>query len=357
MHFAGSIVVPESVENPLKYYRQQHGEEPRADRERGRGRGAALHLLARPPRPTASPSRCRSPRTRRPQPINPYGWSKLMTERMLRRRRRRPSAQLLRAALFQRRRRRSRTGASGQSTAGATHLIKVAVEAATGKRGHVDVFGTDYDTPDGTGVRDYIHVSDLAAAHVARARAADRRARARATCMNCGYGRGFSVLEVLDAVDRVTNLRIERRLAPRRAGDPDALVADNAPDPRDPAVAAAARRPRHDRRRRAGLGAQAGRARLSRKFFQQASASLEWTCRSAAVVAAAIVQSCAGRVVTALQQGRADGLFGRPRFENRGNAHETRFHGSSRGRPDGAQRLRRRRREMSPPTTSAKTTI
>ena len=117
-------------------------------------------------------------------------------------------------------------GRSGQSTKGATHLIKVAVEAAIGKRGHVDVFGTDFETPDGTGVRDYIHVSDLAAAHVD---ALQRLIEAPETSyvMNCGYGRGFSVLEVLDSVDRVTNLQIERRMAPRRAGDPPALVADN----------------------------------------------------------------------------------------------------------------------------------
>ena len=105
-------------------------------------------------------------------------------------------------------------------------MIKVAVEAAIGKRAGVDVYGSDFDTADGTGVRDYIHVSDLAAAHVA---ALDQLIAepGRSLTMNCGYGKGFSVLEVLDAVDRVTNLRIERRLAPRRAGDPPALVADN----------------------------------------------------------------------------------------------------------------------------------
>ena len=117
-------------------------------------------------------------------------------------------------------------GRSGQSTKGATHLIKVAVEAATGKRGHVEVYGTDFDTPDGTGVRDYIHVSDLAAAHVV---ALERLIAepAESLTLNCGYGRGFSVSEVLDSVDRVTNRRIERRPMPRRAGDPPALVADN----------------------------------------------------------------------------------------------------------------------------------
>jgi UDP-glucose 4-epimerase len=102
----------------------------------------------------------------------------------------------------------------------------VAVEAAVGKRSHVSVYGKDYDTPDGTGVRDYIHVSDLAAAHV---HALEKLIEDPETShiMNCGYGRGFSVLEVLDAVDRVTNMKIERRQEARRPGDPDALVADN----------------------------------------------------------------------------------------------------------------------------------
>jgi len=116
-------------------------------------------------------------------------------------------------------------GRSGQSTAGATHLIKVAVEAALGKRDSVAVFGTDYDTPDGTGVRDYIHVSDLANAHLLALEALIDEPE-RCLTMNCGYGRGFSVLEVLDAVDRVTNLKIERVIAGRRAGDPDSLVSD-----------------------------------------------------------------------------------------------------------------------------------
>jgi UDP-glucose 4-epimerase len=117
-------------------------------------------------------------------------------------------------------------GRSGQSTTGATHLIKVAVEAAIGKRASVSVFGTDFDTPDGTGVRDYIHVSDLAAAHVA---ALDLLIAepTRSHFLNAGYGRGFSVQQVLDAVDRVTNLKIERRLEGRRPGDPAELIADN----------------------------------------------------------------------------------------------------------------------------------
>ena len=100
------------------------------------------------------------------------------------------------------------------------------MEAATGKRSHVSVFGTDYATPDGTGVRDYIHVSDLAAAHV-HALEALIASPTESHILNCGYGRGFSVLEVLDAVDRATNMTIERQFGPRRAGDPDALIADN----------------------------------------------------------------------------------------------------------------------------------
>jgi UDP-glucose 4-epimerase len=103
----------------------------------------------------------------------------------------------------------------------------VAVEAATGKRDYVEVFGTDYATPDGTGVRDYIHVSDLAAAHVLALEQLIAEP-AQSLTMNCGYGRGFSVLDVLDTVDRVTNATIERVLSPRRAGDPDALISANA---------------------------------------------------------------------------------------------------------------------------------
>ncbi len=152
-------------------------------------------------------------------------------------------------------------GRSGQSTAGATHLIKVAVEAATGKRDGVSVYGTDYDTPDGTGVRDYIHVSDLAAAHVHALEKLVEDPEA-SHIMNCGYGRGFSVLEVLDAVDRVTNVRVERRLEARRAGDPDSLVADNgrilATLPWRPQTG----RSGHDRRPRSGLGEEAGGAGL-----------------------------------------------------------------------------------------------
>ena len=118
-------------------------------------------------------------------------------------------------------------GRAGQIGKGSTHLIKVAVEAAVGKRDHVDVFGTDYPTPDGTCIRDYIHVSDLAAAHVAALERLIDRPDDNLV-LNCGYGTGLSVLEVLDALDRVArHSRCRARSRPRRAGDPPLLVASN----------------------------------------------------------------------------------------------------------------------------------
>jgi UDP-glucose 4-epimerase len=118
-------------------------------------------------------------------------------------------------------------GRAGQVGKGSTHLIKVAVEAAVGKRGHVAVYGTDYPTPDGTCIRDYIHVSDLADAHVAALERLIERPGENLV-LNCGYGRGLSVLEVLDAVDRASGTPLKRETAPRRAGDPPMLVAANA---------------------------------------------------------------------------------------------------------------------------------
>lgn len=223
MHFAGSIVVPESVENPLKYY-NNNTVKSRALLEAAVAAGVPHFIFSSTAAtygiPEVSPVTEDTPR----RPINPYGWSKLMTEQMLADTAAAHSLNYCALRYF------NVAGAdpqgrSGQSTAGATHLIKVAVEAALGKRASVAVFGTDYDTPDGTGVRDYIHVSDLAAAHVLALEALIAEP-ARSLTMNCGYGRGFSVLEVLDAVDRVTNHRIERVMAGRRGGDPDSLISD-----------------------------------------------------------------------------------------------------------------------------------
>jgi UDP-glucose 4-epimerase len=224
IHFAGSIIVPESVEDPLKYY-ENNTVKSRSLIESAVKGGVRHFIFSSTAATYGIPERVPIDEETRTQPINPYGWSKLMTERML------ADTAFAHPMNFCALRYFNVAGAdpkgrSGQSTAGATHLIKVAVEAAVGKRSHVSVYGTDYGTPDGTGVRDYIHVSDLAAAHVD---ALEKLIgdRSSSHIMNCGYGRGFSVLEVLDAVDRVTNVKIERRLEPRRAGDPDALVADN----------------------------------------------------------------------------------------------------------------------------------
>ena len=225
MHFAGSIVVPDSVSDPLGYY-LNNTVRSRALLEAVVAAGVPHFIFSSTAAtygvPEVSPVSEDTPQV----PINPYGMSKLMTEAMLADTARAHRLNYCALRYF------NVAGAdpqarAGQSTAGATHLIKVAVEAALGKRGHVDILGTDYATPDGTGVRDYIHVSDLAAAHVLALEALIA-APHRSLTLNCGYGRGFSVLEVLDAVDRATNRRIERRCGPRRAGDADSLVADNA---------------------------------------------------------------------------------------------------------------------------------
>jgi UDP-glucose 4-epimerase len=159
-------------------------------------------------------------------PINPYGASKLMTERML--------ADAAAAHPFNYGALRyfnvagaDPHGRTGQRGKGATHLIKVAAEAAVGKRDHVAVYGTDYPTRDGTGIRDYIHVSDLADAHVAALQWLVEHPGDNLV-INCGYGTGLSVLEVLDAVDRHTNAPVKRVMEGRRAGDPPELVAANA---------------------------------------------------------------------------------------------------------------------------------
>ena len=225
MHFAGSIIVPESVTNPLKYYRNNTAAS-RTLIEAAVTAGVRHFIFSSTAAVYGMPEVSPIGETTPQAPINPYGTSKLMTEWMLR------DVAAVHPMNYGVLRYFNVAGAdpqgrSGQSTAGATHLIKVACEAATGKRDHVTVFGTDYPTPDGTGVRDYIHVHDLAAAHVALLRKLAAEPGVSLT-MNCGYSRGFSVLEVLDAVDRVTNMKIERVMAPRRAGDPPALVADNA---------------------------------------------------------------------------------------------------------------------------------
>ena len=222
LHFAGSLLVPESVEQPFKYYLNNVVASRALVESAVRNRvphfifssTAAVYGV-----PKVVPVTEDAPKA----PINPYGNTKLITEMML--------ADVARAhpINYGALRYFNVAGAdpqarSGQSTRGATHLIHVAAEAARGLRDGVMVYGTDYATPDGTGVRDYIHVSDLAAAHVAALDALIAHPT-RSFAMNCGYSRGFSVLEVLDAVDRVVGKPLTRTIAPRRAGDPDTLVA------------------------------------------------------------------------------------------------------------------------------------
>ena len=223
MHFAGSVVVPESVSDPLKYYDNNTGKS-RALIASATNAGVPRFLFSSTAATYGTPDVDAVTEDTPQIPINPYGWSKLMTERML------ADASAAHGFDYCVLRYFNVAGAdpegrAGQSTAGATHLIKVASEAAIGQRDAVGVFGTDFDTHDGTGVRDYIHVSDLAAAHVLALEALIAEP-GRSLTMNCGYGHGFSVLEVLDAVDRVSGMRIERRMEPRRAGDPGKLISD-----------------------------------------------------------------------------------------------------------------------------------
>ncbi len=224
MHFAGSVVVPESVADPLKYYRNNTAAS-RTLIESAVAAGVPHFIFSSTAATYGTPERVPVAEGDPTRPINPYGWSKLMTEQML------GDIAAAHPLNYCTLRYFNVAGAdpqgrSGQSTVGATHLIKIAVEAATGKREAVGVYGTDFPTRDGTGVRDYIHVTDLAAAHVSALELLMAEPT-RSHTLNCGYGRGFSVLEVLDAVDRVTNRRIERRMEQRRAGDPAELVADN----------------------------------------------------------------------------------------------------------------------------------
>lgn len=221
MHFAAHTIVPESVSNPLKYYAnntcssrnllacaQQAGIEHFIFSSTAAVYGIPDSPLADEDAPLA--------------PINPYGMSKLMTETMLRDL---SHASSLRHAVLRyfNVAGSDPEGEIGQSTAKATLLIKVACEVATGKRDQLKVFGTDYPTKDGTGVRDYIHVNDLAHAHL---KALDYlRDGGESTTVNCGYGHGYSVREVIETLEQVDGKKLAVDEEPRRAGDPPELVA------------------------------------------------------------------------------------------------------------------------------------
>ena len=221
-HFAGQLVVAESVERPLPYYRSNTVVSRNlldacvtaGVRHFVFSSTCAVYGIAeRLPLTEDSPT----------SPVSPYGRSKLMTEWIL------ADAAQARDLSFVTLRYFNVAGAdprgrAGQSTRKATQLVKVACEAAVGLRDGVTVFGEDYDTPDGTCVRDYIHVSDLADAHVAALRHLE--AGGESGVFNCGYGHGFSVRQVLEAVQRISGRTLTVRSGPRRAGDPPNLYAD-----------------------------------------------------------------------------------------------------------------------------------
>jgi UDP-glucose 4-epimerase len=222
MHFAARTIVPESVADPLRYY----GNNTCASRTLLDAcvRYSVKHFVFSS---TAAvygiPETGVASEETPTNPINPYGMSKLMTETML--------SDVTKAYGMQHIVLRyfnvagcDPGGRIGQSTREATLLTKVACEAAVGKRDAVRIFGNDYETPDGTGIRDYIHVEDLADAHL---RALDHlRDGGESATLNCGYGRGYSVLEVIDAVEKVAGSPIRRIESPRRAGDPPILIAE-----------------------------------------------------------------------------------------------------------------------------------
>jgi UDP-glucose 4-epimerase len=221
MHFAAATVVPESVSDPLRYY----GNNTCATRnllECCRDAGVAHFVFSSTAAVYGTPPGGVAREDTPTAPINPYGTSKLMSEWMLRDLAAATGLRYVALRYF------NVAGCDpecriGQSTRGATLLVKVACEAATGKRSAVNIYGTDYDTPDGTGVRDYIHVEDLAAAHLEAL--AYLRSGGVSEVLNCGYGHGYSVRQVLQAVERASDSPLTIREAPRRAGDPPSLIA------------------------------------------------------------------------------------------------------------------------------------
>jgi UDP-glucose 4-epimerase len=221
MHFAAYTIVPESVREPLKYYANNTCS-TRTLLECCVAANVQHFVFSSTAAVYGTPADGVAAESTPTAPINPYGTSKLMSEWMLASVAQ--SSSLRYAALRYFNVAGSDSGGRiGQATPNATLLIKVACEAAVGKRAHVSIFGTDYPTADGTGVRDYIHVEDLATAHVDAL--SYLRGGGDSTTLNVGYGHGYSVRQVLESVERISGQRLSVREEPRRAGDPPALVA------------------------------------------------------------------------------------------------------------------------------------
>ncbi len=222
IHFAGSIVVPESVDNPLKYYLNN------TVKSRSLIADAVAHkvrhfIFSSTAAVYGIPETIPVSETEKLEPISPYGSSKLMTEMMLK-----DTAHahdLTYAALrYFNVSGADPMGRAGQSTPNATHLIKIATQAVLGQRSEVQVYGTDYPTKDGTGIRDYIHVSDLANAHKL---ALDYlRSGGQSKVLNCGYGNGHSVLDIIEKMKNVSGTDFPVKFVERRAGDPAELIAN-----------------------------------------------------------------------------------------------------------------------------------
>ncbi|MBV8798914.1 MAG: UDP-glucose 4-epimerase GalE [Alphaproteobacteria bacterium] len=222
IHFAGSIVVPESVAQPLRYY-ANNVVASRALIEACVHAGVGAFIFSSTATVYAVEAKQPLSEEEPKAPISPYARSKLMTEWMLEDTSRAHGLRAMSLRYF------NVAGAdpqgrTGQSTPQATHLIKRAAQVALGRVPHLDIFGTDYPTPDGTGIRDYIHVSDLVAAHLLALDAL--RAGAESATYNVGYGRGLSVREVVRGVEAVIGRPLPVRESPRRAGDPPVLISD-----------------------------------------------------------------------------------------------------------------------------------
>ncbi|MGE0749626.1 MAG: UDP-glucose 4-epimerase GalE [Variibacter sp.] len=221
IHFAASIVVPDSVRDPLGYYRNNTAN-ARTLIEAAVANGVKHFIFSSTAAVYGNPVEVPVTEEAPTVPMSPYGTSKLMTEIMLHDVGRAHDLNHVILRYF------NVAGAdpqlrTGQSTPMATHLIKVAVQTALGLRPQMEVFGTDYPTPDGTCVRDYIHVTDLVRAHAAAL--AHLRRGGPSLTLNCGYGRGYSVLQVVDAVKKAAGRDFSVRFSPRRAGDPAAIIA------------------------------------------------------------------------------------------------------------------------------------